>query len=599
MKVTLDSSKTFLVFLPENAGDGKAITSFPGLTRRGSFFTCPMILPVAFNLIQRLKNLKVKVGHSFHKVQFSYTPEIKEWLDQPFQLKPIPESFKYHTQPKKFQEIALRYIYTTGTAGILLDPGMGKSKVILDYIHLMEFLKVLIVCPKPLMFVWEDEILKHRPELSNFYCVKTTDWEQEKDAIAAARVVIINYDKAVGFEEQLQKVGFDFMHLDEFLIKNHKTSRTKAMISIGRYVKYRAGGSGTLINNAPTECYGPLKFLERSLVGDNYATFFGHYTVQLEVKKPGGEKTGLKQVVGFKNQKELRSMLESCCIVMTKEQWLELPEKHFHDIWVQMGQDQKEAYYSLLRNYYAKVGEYHIEADNPLVMMSKLYQISNGFLYINDESEAEALDELFPGEKEVKRKKKREVYYFKDNPKIKALNELIEEKLTGRRAIIWFNLEAEGKMIEEALKSRGDTYHMIKGGEKNVGEKVRDFNKNQNVRWLVCQAKSVNYGITVLGSKAKDLEELGETLIPDVDTQVYTQIFYSLNFSLEVYLQQQDRIHRLGQDRACEYYRLFSNSPVERKIREALIEKTAIREEMLVDVAKTLLANKDESITEL
>lgn len=145
-------------------------------------------------------------------------------------------------------------------------------------------------------------------------------------------------------------------------------------------------------------------------------------------------------------------------------------------------------------------------------------------------------------------------------------------------------------------------YSVIKGGEKKTGEKVRQFNRDNTVPWLVCQAKSVNYGITVLGNRGSDSEPDAESLegidpslvVPEFDSRVYTQVFFSMNFSLEVYLQQQDRIHRIGQDHECEYYRLFTTSAIDRKVREALDDKMSIREDMLIDIAHKLRHQEDE-----
>ena len=84
----------------------------------------------------------------------------------------------------------------------------------------------------------------------------------------------------------------------------------------------------------------------------------------------------------------------------------------------------------------------------------------------------------------------------------------------------------------------------------------------------------------------EELEESGISLPPNIDSNVYTQIFYSLNFSLETLLQQQDRIHRLGQEHDCEYYKLISNSPIEQHIIKRIDEKQTIRKEMLIDFVK-------------
>jgi len=587
MRIAFTQDRANLVLIEEGIDDYKSISGFPAFTKIGVSTTIPAILPVAYNVVNR-------VLASFKKVRVD--PEVQAWLSQDFKLKPLPESFNFHTSPKDFQEISLRFLYTLGSAGLLLDPGMGKSKVVLDYIHLMGFQKVAIVCPKALLFVWEDEIAKHRPEL-NFYTLKSTDWDQEKAGVLAAQVVILNYNKAVTLKHRLKEVAFEFLHVDEFLIKAHSTQRTLAITEWSKKVPFRCGGSGTLINNTPLDAFAPIRYLQPALVGGNFHNFENRYTVKKESKDRTTGKSR-KIIVNFKGQNEVRSMLESCCIVMTKEHWLKLPEKHFHDIYVQMGEEQKAAYYQLAHNYYLNIASKDVVVDNPLVMLSKLYQISNGFLYLSEESEGDALSWLLPvseesGVKPAKKKPgKREIHFFPDNPKISSLRKLLTETIPSRKALIWFNLEGEYLLIKDLLDELGRPFLTIRGGEKDVGGKVREFNKNPEIPWLLCQSKSVNYGITVMGSRVEDLEAEGLTVLPDVDTSVYTEVFFSLNFSLEVFLQQQDRIHRLGQEHDCDYYRLFTNSPVEMKIRQAISDKMSIKEEMLVDVAETVLKSK-------
>ena len=589
MQVTFSQDKTKIIFLHENGHEYKFLHNYPAFLKSGMYYYIPAKSHILHNLIARLKKANQKL---------KLTQEVLTFLEEPFKLKEIPSSFKYHTEPMDYQAIALRYLYTVGSGGLLLDPGMGKSKVVLDYIALMGFEKVIIICPKALLFVWEDEIAIHRPELS-YYTVRTTDWDAEYPGIKGARVTIINYTKSVAFKPQLKRMGYNFIHLDEFLIKDPKTERTQSLTDIAYGIDYKCGGSGTLINNTVMDVFCPVRYLEPALVGQNYKKFFDRHVVTVMANK--GLPNQRSQVVGYKGADVARSILESCSIVMTKDKWLKLPKKNFHDVLVQMTPVQKDTYYSLMRNYIVNVGSEIVEVDNPLVMMSKLYQISNGFVYITPPGEeGEEVAELVGEDPKKKRKKTKRKTVFLENPaKVEALRTLLTETCKGKRAIIWFNMSAEFELIRGLLEELGHSYLSIRGGEGKLGEKVREFNHNPSIQWLVCQAKSVNYGITVLGTSLEKLEDSDYEIFPGIAPEVHTEIFYSLNFSLEVYLQQQDRIHRLGQKHECDYYRLFSNSPVEKRIREAIEDKMSLRLEMLVDIAEKLKTEVQEEGTSL
>lgn len=592
MRIKFNQNKTKVYFINDDIQEYKFLFNYPAFLREGPYFFVPAKWAVARNVFNRLRHDAPK------KTKWAIDKDVHEFLNTQPKLKEIPESFKFFTEPMDFQRIALRFMYTVGSGGILLDPGMGKSKVTLDYIALQGFKRVMIVCPKPLLFVWEDEIGIHRPDLS-FHTVKTTDWEKEKVGIMSKQVTIINYNKAITFAEELAEVGYEYIHLDEFLIKDPKTDRTKILTKLALKIPYRSGGSGTLINNSIMDVYCPVRYLEPSLVGLNYKNFLDRHAVKKLMTR--GEGASVQQIVAFKGMDIARSVLESCSIVMTKEEWLKgkIPEKRFHDIYVTPSQTQKELIDSLTRNYIAEYKGEFIEIDNPLVMLSKLYQISNGFLYKADkeetgmkESDAMAvndLDDLLQNT-DRKRRPKRKTLLFDEQPKIEALRELVCNKIPERKAIIWFNMSAEFELIKTMLEKEGKKYESIRGGEANIGKKVRQFNADPSIQYLVCQAKAVNYGITVLGTTIEKLEEEDNEfeIMPNINPEVHTEIFYSMNFSLEVYLQQQDRIHRIGQKHVCDYYRIFLNTSIEHQIRKAAIEKMTIREEMLIDIAHKL-----------
>jgi SNF2 family DNA or RNA helicase len=581
MKITFNSDNSKVLFLHENKAEASKLENFPGFEKAGNFFTCPAKLMIAYNLVTRCNSY-------FTNIEIS--PLVQSWLNSDFKLLDLPNNFKFFTKPLDFQLIALRFLYTHGSAGLLLDPGMGKSKVVLDYIALMGFSKSIIVCPAALLFVWEDEIEKHRPDL-NGYVVKSTSWDEELPGITSANVIIINYNKMVILKHRLKELSANFIHLDEFLIKDPKTTRSQSALELGRRIPYRCGGSGTLVNNTPLDVFNPVRFLQPSLVGWNFMNFMEKFAITKEAKKPEGASNRARTVVvGYRGKQEIKSMLDTCCIVMTKERWLKLPKKTFHDIFVPMGPEQEIFYDNLRRNYYAEINGKEVKIDNPLVMMSKLYQVSQGFVYVAKEEPGEIIPELFASYAKKKYKPKPVDWeFFSEQPKIKVLETLLTETLKGKKAIIWFNLNAELKLIQELLTKLDHEYVTIKGGDKTIGQKVRAFNKSTTTKWLVCQSKSVNYGITVLGTKAEDLEEDGVEVFPDLNTEVFTEVFYSINFSLEVFLQQQDRIHRLGQTNECNYYRIFTNSPMEMKLKKAIEDKVTLKEEMLVDFAQSLL----------
>ncbi len=574
-----------VLFVPENTKDQRILKEFPGLIKEGVAHYCPSKQNVVYNLYTRMlrKTSIIKV-----------TPDVKSMIDGNVSILELPEDFKFHTEPLMHQRIALRFAYTFGNFLNLSEPGLGKTKVTLDYIWLMRFCKTIIVCPKALLNVWIDETEKHRPELS-VYIVESTDWTKEKDGISKADIVVVNYDKAVALEKQFISTKFDFIAVDEGLIKNPATERTKSLTRLGKSIKYRSVMSGTLVNNSPLDIFAPVRFVEPSLTGEAFGKFRDEYSIASQRNR--------FITIGYRYVSEVKDILGSCGIIMTKAEWLKsLPPKEFNRITVHMGDMQREYYHKLASNYLVNIEELNVEVevDNPLVVMMKLNQISNGFLYYKEDISETIEEVLCESEKTSKKSKvKRETHYFQDQPKAEALITLISSDRfnshdnatgCGTRSIIWYNLGAELDIISKVLDREGISYLVIKGGDKDLSAKIKTFNNNPKYQFLVCQSKTLNYGVTVMGNSGEksELEDSEDCILPDFDPIVSDEIFYSLNFSLEIFLQQQDRIHRIGQKRKCKYWLLLTNSKVEQTIADRLESKLICNREVLVDIINSI-----------
>lgn len=578
----------FIEALPGSLKERSLLKEFPGFTqvRRGvggvSFLAVSKPLVVQ-NLVRRLKAL-------FKTLEVDR--EVFEMAGEKLRLKDIPEDFHFHTTPVEAQRVALRFLYTLGSAGILAEPGMGKTKVFLDYIHLMGFRRSIVVCPVALLGTWGEEAATHRPELS-VHVVRSTKWVEELPRMREAQLVVINYDKAVALMEGLRdEIHFDAINVDEGLIKNPSTSRTQAITEIGSGIKHRVISSGTLINNSPLDLFAPVRFVEPSLVGSSYSKFKSRYAIESKPRKKADGSTSIPFVVGYRNVAEMRDILESCSIVMTKAQWLKLPPKTFKVIRCVTSEEQKRVFADLQSNYQATFQGKSVEVPSPLVLAAKQCQVANGFVYWSESADlfGEELslfgeDQFYDKPKKGKKgapKPKGEILFFDEQPKIKAMLDLLKGQLASRRVVMWYNLKAERKLIEDGLTEAGIKFLTIAGGEKDTSGKVKTFNRDSSFQVLLCQARAVNYGVTVLGNRDNEKTDEG-VVFGNLDSKVFTEVFYSLNFSLEVFLQQQDRVHRIGQTQPCEYYILLSDFDVESYIYSVLESKKSVKESMMVD----------------
>ena len=67
-------------------------------------------------------------------------------------------------------------------------------------------------------------------------------------------------------------------------------------------------------------------------------------------------------------------------------------------------------------------------------------------------------------------------------------------------------------------------------------------------------------------------------------TQAKAMVFYSNSYDLELRIQAEDRIHRIGQEHSCTYIDLVSPDTVDEKILESLLQKVKISNQILGEV---------------
>lgn len=608
MKVT-DYNSDYFEVVPENATERYKLVAFPAFLRVKKKYLMRKSPRVVKNILPRLKVI--------HPGKIPIPKQCFEMYQSQETLLDIPSDFPWVNRPFPHQELALRFLYTNGGGGLLLEPGLGKTFVVLNYIKLMNFSKSLIICPKALLFVWEDEVAEHRPDLT-VHVLKSTTWDkkiesaqkrfdkwsseyeetgdkkaksnmmsakralvklpQERDAdlaaAEAADIIVVNYDKVTTGVKQLMDYNFDFMAVDEGLIKDPSTFRTKAITKISTKVPFKTIMSGTLINNGPLDAYAPVRFLEPSLVGTAYSRFEEYYAHIVNNR-------GRRFAAGVpgKHIAEIRTILEASSIVMTKE-WLDLPGKNFHVHKIKMSPQQEDCYFDLQSNYYTEIGGSPVEVENGLTLAGKLNQICNGFVY-NREFES-SLASLWGDTEEKGERKTLSIPNYKGD----KFRELVRAN-SDRKVIVWYNYTAELDQIKAILDEEKTSYSVISGGCKNTGDVVRGFNNSGTKQVLVCQAQAVNYGITVLGKNPEDLDGNVE-ILPDFSTRCKTQIFWSLSYSLERFIQQQDRIHRIGQTEDCDYHILQTEDSIETYIWECLADKKSVNEQVLIDILRKL-----------
>jgi SWI/SNF-related matrix-associated actin-dependent regulator 1 of chromatin subfamily A len=144
----------------------------------------------------------------------------------------VPEGLAF----RPYQRGGIRFIldaFARGQRGVICgdEMGLGKTMQAIGTAIALDCQRVLVVCPASLCLNWRNEIEKWWPAVAGSVHVVTAGQEVPEDA----RVVVLNYEKAVGAKANAKRVraallaaDWDLAIFDEaHLLKNEKAQRTK------------------------------------------------------------------------------------------------------------------------------------------------------------------------------------------------------------------------------------------------------------------------------------------------------------------------------------------------------------------------------------
>lgn len=224
---------------------------------------------------------------------------------------------------------------------ILADEmGLGKSLQALT-VAAIDFEKgwasrLLIVAPAGLTGNWLDEINDH----TNFKA-KVLEGTPSKRRAALEdfnhdyfQVLIVGYEQVSAHLEALNELQFDIVIVDEaHMMKNPKAKRSKALhaLSAGRFFLL----TGSPMLNHVNDLWSLLYRIDPQAF-PKYWTFLHRYCVF------GGYKD--KQIIGTKNEDELTEKLQSRMIRRLKRDVLDLPEKQYISVHVDLTPEQRSLY---------------------------------------------------------------------------------------------------------------------------------------------------------------------------------------------------------------------------------------------------------------
>jgi len=458
----------------------------------------------------------------------------------------------YKTKPLKHQEQATERFINEPYGALFCEMGTGKSKIMLDIIqNSNKPVATLIIAPNGLHHNWaRNEIPRHADNI-DVYC-----WSGPPTSKKKMQQLNAFYSKEsdskfflINIEALRTKSGFDFanafligchgserhMIVDESTcIKNPKAQQTKAVMKLAKQTERRWILNGTPITQGPLDLYSQCKFLDYNSIPEPTMTTFKH-AYAIERTMTMGSRS-FNKIVGYQNLDKLTKNIEPFSLRLEKKDCLDLPEKTFTPVHVELTSEQEHVYKSIKDESIALLEGELVTTTMALTRIIKLHQILTGFVITDDDK----------------------VITLKNN-RINLLQQIAE---TTTPLVIFCAYKYNVKQIKEALSNYSVVTYTGDDSSTQKTNAVDSFQSGQADIFVGTSAAAK--GLTL--------------------TRASTMVYYSNNYSLETRLQSQDRIHRIGQDNKCTYIDLVVPNSIDEAILKRLKEKKELSNEVLDDL---------------
>lgn len=325
--------------------------------------------------------------------------------------------------PHNYQKKAVKFLLEHAAAALLLDPGMGKTSVVLKAFDALRKAgvakKMLVVAPlRPAQLVWPTE----PQEWSTFQHLKVVvlhGKHKDLNLDDEADIYVVNPE---GLEwlicggrgkpfnmKRWKSFGFDTLVIDELTkFKHSKGSRFKLMKLVLDTFSRRWGLTGTPAPNGLLDLFGQMYMLD---LGNALGRYITHYRMKYFTAV---DPQGWKWVLQAGAAELIYERLKPLAMRASAEDHLELPEIVPLKIKVELPPKVRDLYDGLEEDMLAKMEGKIITVANAAAASTKLRQIANGAMYVDDDVASKVQG------------KKRTVMALHDE-KLNALEDLIDE----------------------------------------------------------------------------------------------------------------------------------------------------------------------------
>jgi len=303
-------------------------------------------------------------------------------------------------------------------------------------------------------------------------------------------------------------------------IKNPDSSVTQAAFALSPSFTKRVIMTGTPVANRPYDIWAQKHFLDQGQsLGRDFANFRNQADLTKKLHDDKNERDRFESFIGG-----IFSRIAKFCVRQTKASGIiHLPQKEYRTIYADWEAHQYETYNQIreeMRTVIIKEGiPTEDKADHILKRLLRLVQIASNPALV-DES------------------------YHSNPGKYEPLCDIVTDICSrDEKCIIWTSFIENANWLSKELRRLGTTkIH----GKMNITDRNREVDKfmeSRETKILIATPGAAKEGLTL--------------------TVANHVIYFDRAFSLDDYLQSQDRIHRISQDKKCFVYNLIMKDSID------------------------------------
>lgn len=409
---------------------------------------------------------------------------------------------KKQWKPHGYQKKAVKFGLQNGAAAFFLDPGLGKTSIILAISKILQKEKVvgkiLIVAPLRVCYlVWPKEA-EGWDDFKHFRIQILHGKDKERNIQKDADIYVINPEglEWLFTKNNVKKLGIDMLVVDESSkFKASNTKRFKLLKDCLHLFRRRYILTGSPSPNSMMDLFSQIYILDG---GAALGRFITHYRNKFFYPSGYG---GYEWKLQDGAEEKIRKQIKPLVMRLEAEDYLELPSVVENNVYVTLPEDVEDMYKEMEKELFIQLSKGNILAVNAASASMKCRQIASGGVYDSD----------------------RTVHHL-HMAKAEAVNDIVEE-LQGTPALVAYEFEHD---LDRLLKVLGKNTPYIGGGvsAKRSIELERAWNAGE-LPVLLGHPASIGHGL--------NLQHAGNHII-----------WHSLTWNFEYYDQFNRRIRRQG-----------------------------------------------------